>query len=424
MTGITGRPDIDATAIVDFDHHSDEFNLNELAINAELRRKCPVAWNENYGGFWFLTSYDAVSQAARDGDGFAHKYEPDAADGVDYQGEMGVPRPEGQPALGIGEVDGPYHQALRHALAPFFSPGAVQRMRPFMEQSAHWFLDQRIGEGQMDLVLDYASPVPAILTMKLMGLPYENWHLYANLFHSVMAVPQDSPEYAKAIAEVPAMMQRVLEFAATRRAEARDDLTSFLIQFEFDGKRLDDAQLLNILWNLIAGGVDTTTSQTALTLLHLGTHPELRLQLIEHPELDRTATDEFLRFFSVNQQLSRTVTRDVVLGGQQLRRNDRVIVSWLAANHDEQEFDRPDQIVLDRAPNRHLAFGLGPHRCIGSHLARLMSEVLVRVVLERIPDYRVDVGGVHEYLGNPSMTGLGTLPVTFTAGESRGTAEP
>jgi cytochrome P450 len=383
-----------------------------------------VAWNDNYGGFWFLTSYDAVSQAARDGDGFAHKYEPDAADGVDYQGEMGVPRPEGQPALGIGEVDGPYHQALRHALAPFFSPGAVQRMRPFMEQSAHWFLDQRIGDGQMDLVLDYASPVPAILTMKLMGLPYENWHVYANLFHSVMAVPQDSPEYVEAIGEVPAMMQGVLEFAASRRAEAHDDLTSFLIQFEFEGKRLDDAQLLNILWNLIAGGVDTTTSQTALTLLHLGTHPELRLQLIEHPELYRTATDEFLRYFSVNQQLSRTVARDVVLGGQQLRRNDRVIVSWLAANHDEHEFDRPDQIVLDRAPNRHVAFGLGPHRCIGSHLARLMSEVMVRAVLDRIPDYRVDVGGVHEYLGNPSMTGLGTLPVTFTAGESRGTAAP
>jgi cytochrome P450 len=424
MAQATGRPDVDADVVVDFDHHSDEFNLNEVAINAELRRKCPVAWNENYGGFWFLTSYDAVSQAARDGDGFAHKYDPDAVDGVDYQGEMGVPRPEGQPALGIGEVDGPYHQALRHALAPFFSPGAVQRMRPFMEQSAHWFLDQRIGDGQMDLVLDYASPVPAILTMKLMGLPYENWHLYANLFHSVMAVPQDSPEYAKAIAEVPAMMQGVLEFAAIRRAEARDDLTSFLIQFEFDGKRLDDAQLLNILWNLIAGGVDTTTSQTALTLLHLGTHPELRRQLIEHPELHRTATDEFLRYFSVNQQLSRTVTRDVVLGGQHLRRNDRVIISWLAANHDEQEFERPDQIVLDRAPNRHVAFGLGPHRCIGSHLARLMSEVMVRAVLDRIPDYQVNLGGVHQYLGNPSMTGLAELPVTFTPGVSRGTSQP
>ena len=413
------RPDVSPDAIVDFDHHSDEFNLNQRTINAELRQKCPVAWNENYGGFWFLTSYDAVSQTARDDDTFSHKYEPNAANGVDYQGEMGVPRPEGQPALGIGEVDGPYHLALRHALAPFFSPGAVEKMRPFMEEQSNWFLDQRIGDGQMDLVLDYASPVPAILTKKLMGLPCDNWQLYANLFHSVMAVPQDSPEYINAIAEVPAMMQGVLNFAATRRAEARDDLTSFLIQFEFDGKRLDDAQLLNILWNLIAGGVDTTTSQTALTLLHLGTHPELRQQLIDHPNLYRTATDEFLRYFSVNQQLSRTVTRDATVGGQQLRRNDRVIISWLAANHDEQEFEHADEVVLDRTPNRHLAFGLGPHRCIGSHLARLMSEVMVRAVLERIPDYQVDLDGVYQYRGNPSMTGLGKLPVTFTPGATR-----
>ena len=364
--------------VVDFDHHSDEFNLNQRKISADLRRRCPVAWNENYGGFWFVTGYDAVTQTARDVDTFAHKYEPNAADGVDYQGEMGIPRPEGQPALGIGEVDGPYHQALRHALAPFFSPGAVQKMRPFMEQWAHRFLDQCIGDGQMDLVLDYASPVPAILTMKLMGLPYDNWQRYANLFHSVMAVPQDSDEYATAIAEVPAMMEGLLKFAATRRVEPRDDLTSFLIQFEFDGKRLDDAQLLDILWNLIAGGVDTTTSQTALTLLHLGTHPDLRQQLIDRPELYRTAADEFLRYFSINRQLSRTVTRDVVLGGQQLRRNDRVIISWLAANHDEQEFAQPDEVVLDRSPNRHVAFGLGPHRCIGSHLARVMFEVMVQ----------------------------------------------
>ena len=417
---MTTRPDVTDDVVVEFDHHSDEFNLNELAINADLRQKCPVAWNENYGGFWFLSSYDAVSQTARDDDTFSHKYEPNAADGVDYQGEMGVPRPEGQPALGIGEVDGPYHLALRHALAPFFSPGAVQNMKPFMEQKAHEFLDQHICDGRMDLVRDYASPVPAILTMKLMGLPYDNWHLYANLFHSVMAVPQESDEYINAIAKVPAMMEGVLDFAAKRRADARDDMTSFLIQFEFDGQRLTDEQLLNILWNLIAGGVDTTTSQTALTLLHLGTHPELRQQLIDHPELYRTAIDEFLRYFSVNQTLSRTVTRDVELNGQHLRKNDRVVISWLSANHDEQEFDRPDEIILDRTPNRHLAFGLGPHRCIGSHLARLMSEVMVKAVLDHIPDYQVDQSGVHQYLGNPSMTGLGKLPVTFTPGAKRG----
>jgi cytochrome P450 len=110
------------------------------------------------------------------------------------------------------------------------------------------------------------------------------------------------------------------------------------------------------------------------------------------------------------------VTRDVELNGQRLRKNDRVVISWLSANHDEREFDRPDEVILDRTPNRHLAFGLGPHRCIGSHLARLMSEVMVKAVLDRIPDYQVDVDGVHQYLGNPSMTGLGTLPVTFTPG--------
>ena len=421
---MTARPDVSADVVVGFDHHSDEFNLNELEVNAELRRRCPVAWNENYGGFWFVTSYDAVAQAARDGDTFAHKYEPNAADGVDYQGEMGVPRPEGQPALGLGEVDGPYHQALRRALTPFFSPGAVQKMRPFMEQSVQWFLDQRVGDGHMDLVLDYASPVPAILTMRLMGLPCDNWQLYANLFHSVMAAPQDSDEYANAIAEVPAMMNGLLKFAAARRVDPRDDLTSFLVKFEFDSRHLDDGQLLDILWNLVASGVDTTTSQTALSLLYLGTHADLRQQLIDGPALYHTAADEFLRYFSVNQQLSRTVTRDVVLGGQQLRRNDRVIISWLAANHDEHEFERPDEVVLDRAPNRHVAFGLGPHRCIGSHLARVMFEVMVKAVLDRIPDYQVDVGGAHEYLGNPSMTGLGKLPITFTPGLSRGTSRP
>ena len=167
-----------------------------------------------------------------------------------------------------------------------------------------------------------------------MGLPYDNWRLYADLFHSVMAAA-GGDEYNKAIAEVPAMLDGLLKFVAARRADLGDDLTSFLVQFEFDGKRLDDTQLLDILWNLIGGGVDTTTSLTALSLLHLGTHPDLRRQLIDRPELYRTAADEFLRYFSVNKQLSRTVSRDTVLCGQKLRRNDRMLISWIGANHDE-----------------------------------------------------------------------------------------
>jgi cytochrome P450 len=150
--------------------------------------------------------------------------------------------------------------------------------------------------------------------MRLMGLPYDNWQLYANLFHSVMDA-SDGDEYNKVIAEVPAMIDGLLKFAAARRADPGDDLTSFLVQFEFDGKRLGDNQLIDILWNLIGGGVDTTTSLTALSLLHLGTRPDLRQQLIDRPEPYRTAADEFLRYCSVNKTLSRTVSRDTVLGG-------------------------------------------------------------------------------------------------------------
>ena len=118
------------------------------------------------------------------------------------------------------------------------------------------------------------------------------------------------------------------------------------------------------------------------------------------------------------------MSRDTVLGGQQLRRNDQVLISWFAANHDEREFERADEVVLDRAPNRHVAFGLGPHRCIGAPLARVMFQVMVKAVLERMPDYVVDLDGVHQYSGNPSMTGLGKLPVTFTPGVSLGTSRP
>jgi cytochrome P450 len=276
----------------------------------------------------------------------------------------------------------------------------------------------------MDLVLDFASPVPAILTMRMMGLPYDDWQMYADLFHSTMAFNQESDAYRRAIAQVPEMMANVVTFANKRRGELRDDLMSFLVQFEFEGQRLDDEQLLGILWNLIGGGVDTTTSLTSWSFYHLATHPAIRQQLIEQPELYRSAADEYLRYYSVNQTLSRTVTRDVVLCGQPLRRNDRVLISWLAANHDGDEFERPDEVILDRAPNRQIGFGLGPHRCIGSHLARHMFEVMVRGVLERIPDYELTETEIDQYLGSPAMTGLAKLPIVFAPGTSRGTKRP
>src|SRR4029079_8874793 len=200
----------------DLDHHSVEFNLDELTISADLRNRCPVAWNTRYGGFWMATSYEAVNQIARDGETFAHRYEPDADDGIDYQGEIGIPRVQQLPPLGIGEVDGPYHAALRRVLNPFFTRQAVSQLRPFIKECVDWFIDHKVEDGEMDLVFDLFSPVPALVTMKMMGLPYEDWALWADFFHSTIAYPAGSEESVRANARVPEMMGKLLTFAAER----------------------------------------------------------------------------------------------------------------------------------------------------------------------------------------------------------------
>ena len=211
---------------------------------------------------------------------------------------------------------------------------------------------------------------------------------------------------------------------AARRREPRDDLLSQLIHEEVEpGSTLSDDEVVSVLWNLVGGGLDTTTSLTSLTLHHLDERPELRQQLIDRPELLGAATEEFLRFFSVNETLTRTVTRDVELGGQELRRGDHLMLSWLSANRDESAFERADEVVLDRAPNPHLAFGVGPHRCIGMHMARTMFQVLVREVLTRIPDYKVDRDATRFYEGNPELNGVVQMPATFTPGPRLGPAE-
>ncbi len=249
-------------------------------------------------------------------------------------------------------------------------------------------------------------------------------HRVDEFFHATAAYGPGDTEYDHALTLVPEMAGELLAEAEARRREPRDDLLTKLVELEVeDGRRLTDDELAAVLFNLVGGGVDTTTGLTSLALYHLDEHPDLRRQLIEHPELLPTATEEFLRYFSVNETLSRTVTKDVELGGQHLERGDFVLISWLSANFDEKQFEHPERVVLDRSPNPHLAFGVGSHRCIGMHLARTMFQVLMRAVLERIPDYAVDRAGTQFYQGNPTLTGVVRMPATFTPGPVVGPPE-
>jgi len=405
--------------IVDFDHHSSEFHETRHDEWAELRQ-CPVAFNERYGGYWVVSGYDEVQAVSRDGETYSSKHAREPEDGITYLGIAGIPRSRAIPTAGIAEVEGPVHVALRRVMNAYLVPNAVARMRPLMEVATRWFLDEHIGDGHMDLVIDLLNPVPAILTMDLVGLPLDDWSHYAELFHATVAHKPGQPEFARAIANVPAMLTRLGEEAANRRAAPREDLLSDLVTMEVEGRRLNDDELRSVLWNLVGGGLDTTTSLTSLSLLHLGQHPDQRQQLIDEPELIHGATEEFLRFFSVNETLTRTVTTDTELGGQQLRRGDHLMLSWLSANRDEAVFERPDEVILDRAPNPHLAFGVGPHRCIGMHMARTMFQILVTEVLTRIPDFEVDLEATQLYAGNPELNGVVRMPITFTPGPRLG----
>ena len=409
---------------IDIDHQTPAFIADRHRRYDELRERCPVVFNEHYGGFWIVTDYESVAAVARDNETFAHKYEPDAPDGVSYQGICGVPRPGYIPRQGVSEIDGPEHADLRRVLNPLMTINAVEANRPRMEAVSAWFLDEIVEAGQADLVLDYTTPVPAVLTLEMMGMASSNWQHYADFFHATSSYEPSDERYLSAVAHQPDMWGELRDFAQFRRDNPADDVTTALVSSPLDGRMLSDDEITAIMWNLVAGGLDTTTSLVSWGLHHLGTHPEDRARLIDDPSLIPAAVEEFLRHYSPSETLTRTATRDVELGGRHIRRGDIVFISWVTANHDPAAFDNPDEVRIDREANKHLAFGLGGHRCIGSSIARIESELMLRDVLARVSDYEIDIDGFKPYPGNLLMTGVVSMPVTFTPGTRTGAADP
>lgn len=399
---------------VDLDHHSAAFLANRHEHYAELRRACPVVWNERYG-YWLVTDYESVAAVARDAETFSHTFAPEEG----LQGICGVPRSSAIPRQGVSEIDGASHADLRRVLNPYFAPHEVARRRPRAQELAARFLDEVIESGEADLVGDYATPIPAVLTLEMMGMPSDNWRHYAEFFHASSSYDRRSPEFTAAAGRWPEMMAELVGFARQRRAAPGDDITSALVTSPLDGRVPTDDEVGNIMWNLVAGGIDTTTSLTSWALHQLGTDTDARGHLQADRSLLPTAIEEYLRRYSPNETLTRTATQDVELGGRRIARGDVVMISWVSANHDESVFDRADDVVLDRAPNKHIAFGAGRHRCIGAHLARMETEVMLTEVLDRIPDYVVDIDRFRPAPGNVLMNTVVSMPVTFTPGRRR-----
>lgn len=419
---VTRAADLDAERVVDLDHNDFDFQVNELGNTRALRERAPLVFTERHGGYWFVSGYDEVARISRDDAFFAHKHDEDAEDGIRYLGTMGIPRLPDHVGVAINEAEGPFHVALRRVLVPALSPKGVAAMEPFMHEVAAWFMDQIIESGDADLTSEFLTSVPAVITLQMLGLPLGKWREYVHLVHNTSAYPPGSAKYKMGTDAFPVLMAELEEVGADRRRNPRDDLPTAITQISVEGQSMTDEHFARVMFNLLAGGIDTTASLTGLALVHLETDRQLRARLIEEPHLYPAACEEFLRFYSPAQTISRTARRSTTVGEQPIQAGDQFLISYLGANHDPAMFDRPDEIDLERESNRHVAFGLGAHRCVGSNLARSEFNVLIGEVLTRIPDYRVDLSKVQEYTGFASITGIISLPATFTPGPKVGAA--
>jgi cytochrome P450 len=370
--------------LVDFDHNAPEHAADPIGDFDTLRRTCPVAYSQHHGGFWIATRYDDVARIARDPATFSTRQLDGGLSGL-------VIPPLPSPVVNAPlEIDPPGFEPYRMLLAPLLSPKAVEAMQPMIDHHTDWFLDQVIERGSMEAITEFAHAVPSTITIDWIGLPAEDWRAFAEPAYHLQHSPPGSAELEHAIAGMQWVMRTVGDALAERRGGPRDDVLSIIANAVIDGEPIEAGVALGTAQLLLAGGVNTTTALTGHALVYLGRHREVHGRLLADDRFLYTATEELLRYATPVLSIARTVALDTELGGQRLRAGDRILFSWAGANRDETVFDCPHEVDLARWPNRHASFGLGPHRCIGSNLARAMFKTMLRRLLIRLPDFRVE----------------------------------
>ena len=395
-----------------FDHHGATANADPVGYYAAYRERCPVGHTDAHGGFWYTTRYADVVRIARDDETFSSARSEHGGSGV----AIVIPKGHGLEQFPI-ELDPPRSVPYRDLINPLLTPTAVDELRPMIAGHAARIVDEIVEVGSCDFVRDLTNPVPAAVTLDWLGFAEEHWPKLAGPIHDIFAAVAGSERAMRGAAGLAYMDELIRDLIRARRVAPRADGVSAIVAGRRpDGSEFSEDELVSVIGLLIAGGVDTTTSLTGWTLVHLSRHPEQRRRLIESPDLLDSATDEFLRAFAPSQSMARTLTRDAEVGGCPMRAGDRVLIPWVAANHDPSVFPAPDEVRLDRDASRHLSFGIGTHRCAGAHLARAMFREMMTQVLTRLPDYRVIEEGLVPYPTQGNQTGWDAIPAVFTPG--------
>lgn len=324
------------------------------------------------------------------------------------------------PAVIPDEQDQPAWQGYRSFLNRRFAPKAAEERRAIAEGFARTLMDRVIEAGRFDIVDDFTNPLPALMTMELLGFELDNWNDFALPVHRWVYVPRHGKEFDDVVAGINAIRARIMDGAAERRRDPRDDLLSYIANGAIDGRPLTDEEIQQMTLNIIFGGVDTTTALTANVLRYLSQNPADRQRLIDDPAMIPVAREEFVRFYSPVHGLARNAAEDMDFNGWRFLKGDKVLLSYASGNRDEAVFDNPDTIQIDRFPNRHIGFGAGMHRCLGSFFARVMFEAMLKEVLLRIPDYQVIEAEAVPYPTIARINGWITMPATFTPGRKLG----
>jgi cytochrome P450 len=403
--------------VVAFDHTSAEHSRDPAGAYRMVREIGPVVRTEAHGGYFVATDYDSVFTAARTEDVFSSARGPLGGDGL----ATVIPKVPVRLHIPV-ELDPPLSREYRKILNPVTSPAAIESMLPRIEAWTTWFIDQVIESGECDLAA--VIGVPAVVTLDWLGLSTEDWRRYSAALHAVLADRPGSPAHTHAVTvDIPWMTEQVREAIATRRAEPKDDIISWIVGASVNGEPISDDDAYSMVELLISGGVGTTASLVSQALVWLCRNPSVRDRLRDEPALLDKAVEEFVRYFSPTQALARTVTRDTELSGCPLHKGERVLLAWASANRDPNQFDDPDTLNIERWPNRHTGFGIGVHRCAGSHLGRAMAGELIRQVITRMPDYEVDFDALEAYPSQGVNSGWQRIPTRFTPGPRLGAVQ-
>jgi hypothetical protein len=396
------RPPITDWA-TDFDHTHPDYAARAPEIWDELRERCPVAHSDRFGGVWLPTRHADVAEIAHDTEHFS-------SEGVIVTGW----KPEGLAPVGYAPPitsDPPFHATARRLLLPAFSPKEIARWEPAAREACRELLDDLLaGDGDVvDAAAQYAQHIPVRVIAEMLGVPREDGDRFRVFIHRIMETPGEGIEGLVYEDTLDWYLTRVID---DHRATPRDDLIGFLLNAEMDGRPLSTEHIRGTIGLLLIAGIDTTWSAIGASLWHLAGHPDDRERICRDPSVLPFAVEELLRFYAP-VTMARIVAEDVELGGECLRPRDWVLVPFPAANRDPDAFERAGEFVVDRARNRHVTFGLGVHRCLGSNLARMELRVAVEEWLARVPDFELaDPGAVRWSTGQ--VRGPRVLPVRVT----------